>query len=123
MSDFDFESHLFHQAVMFHGLDMLPRLRALPQAALSEVLKAANSHNSTEPLFLMADQKVFAVPAWGGEPLSGAQVMTLIVFGIWVLAGERADQAMALLQMWPEIRVVCTLIEKGANRPAGTVFV
>lgn len=94
---------------MYRGAAMLPRLRQMKQDEIMLVMQDAQKHNLQNPLHLCADEKRFVVKSWAKKPLSGAQVLALLVFGLWVSVGENEDRASGLLVDWPEIKMAVTL--------------
>jgi hypothetical protein len=109
----------WHQAVMWHGVSMLPRLRRLSDEERLIVMRAAGEHNCSEPLWLFAGKRRFSIPLWSDKPLSGAEVAALMVFGLWVQCGEDEGMAGQLVGDWPEIRTAVFLVgleEKEALR-------
>jgi hypothetical protein len=114
---------IWHQAVMWHGMDMLSRLRAMTPQERWRVMHEANEHNLVEPLYLAAAARRFLVPSWDSRALTGAQVTALLVFGLWVHVGEREAMATGLLKSWPFLKTVSLLVDKGVNRTADSVCV
>jgi hypothetical protein len=112
---------IWHQAVSWHGLDMIPRLRAMTPAERMRVMHEANEHNSVEPLWLVAAERRFLVPSWDSKPVTGAQVAALLVFGLWVHVGEREEVASGLVKDWPFLKTVSMLVDKGVKRTADAV--
>lgn len=111
--------HFWHQAVMWYGVGMLPRLRELSWEKRQQVMLEASEHSYREPLHF-CQQAQFIVPSWGDKKLSGGQVCALMVFGLWVQMGEREEMCSGLVHDWPEIRMACNLtgrIEPTENGP------
>lgn len=104
---------VFHQAVMWRGLDMLPRLRAMSAEERMRVMQEASEHSSATPLWLDASRRKFTVASWDLKPITGAQVTALLVFGLWVHLGEREEMAGGLVTDWPEIKVASYLSRLG----------
>lgn len=112
----------WHQAVMWRGVEMLPRLRQLSPSERLIVMKEADTHNLSEPLWLAAKEQRFSVPSWSEKPLTGAGVCALLVYGLWVQTGEDEGMASGLLRSWPEIRdaaELCRIFE--ASRAGETL--
>lgn len=99
-------------AVMFHGAAMLPRLRTMPREQVQKVAQEAGDISLGYPLH-MAGRKTFMVPSWGEKELSGMQVVALMVFGLWVLCGEREEMCSALVESWPirEAVLLCSKLQ------------
>lgn len=89
--------------MMYHGAAMVRRLREFSADKRMALMQEANELSLVNPLYITGPKKQFIVPSWSQEPLSGAQVIGLIVFGMWVHIGEREDLAIGLLADWPEI--------------------
>jgi hypothetical protein len=103
------QSDVWHMAVMWHGVAMLPRLRSLSADERMRVMKEAGEWNLREPLWLLGSNYKCAVPSWSAKPCSPAQVTALMVFGLWVQVGEDEGMAAMLIKDWPEIRVAIRL--------------
>lgn len=93
----------WHQIVMLHGSAMVRRLREFSAAKRITMLQETNRICAENALHIAGPTKQFVVPSWSPEPLSGGQVVGLMVFGAWVHLGEREDLAAGLLADWPEI--------------------
>jgi hypothetical protein len=93
----------WHMAVVRCGVEMLPRLRVLTHDERRLVMQEASDWSAVEPLWLLSEKRKLAVQSWSDKSCSPAQVMALIVFGLWVQLGEREDSAPALWADWPEI--------------------
>jgi hypothetical protein len=93
----------FHTAVMYHGISMLPKLRELTREQTIAVMREAQEHSIRNPLHLCADKK-FLVKSWGENLLSGAQVIALLVYGLWVSVDETEERALGLMSDWQEIK-------------------
>jgi len=102
-------------AVMWHGVSMLPRLRGMSPESLKRLLDEANEHNMSEPLHFCHGPR-FVVPSWGARKLTGGQVTALLVFGLWVMVGEKEQMASCLLDGWPEIKMACLLAREKETR-------
>ena len=87
-------------SLIYHGAAMLPRLRAMSFDERRRMLLQADAHAERQPLHLHREKNL-SVPLWGDEPLSGAQVLALMAFGVWVQCGEDENIAGALLDAWP----------------------
>lgn len=95
------ENPALYGAIMMHGAAVLPRLRTISETVLANILSETNTVNMSTPLHLAGSQPQFIVPSWTTEKLTGAQVLALMVFSLWVACGEREEQARPLLQAWP----------------------
>lgn len=97
----------YQGSVMWHGVALLPRLRALNPAELRLVINQASELNSVNPLFMQpfAGTPQFKVPALPSpEPdtlYSGCQVIAIMVFGLWVSVGEDEELCEGLMRAWP----------------------
>jgi len=104
----------FHQAVMFHGVAMLPRLRSMSDEERMKVMREAGEITLANPIHVnISGVKKHMVPSWGSKALTAGEVMALIVFGLWVHVGEREDAAIGLLADWPEIKQAMDLDAMG----------
>ena len=92
---------LWHQAVLWLGVGMLPRLRQMTAAQRLTVMREAEEHSNREPLWYWAAERKFTVPSWDPAPLTGAQVVALMVYGLWVQMGEDAEMCSGLVESWP----------------------
>lgn len=88
-------------AVMWFGVGMLPLLRRMPLERVQKIANEASDISVMTPLHLMGPDKQFVVPSWNDEKLSGCQVITLMVFGLWVMCGEDKEAARPLYEKWP----------------------
>jgi hypothetical protein len=95
---------IYHQTVMWRGLGMLLRLRKMSDAERMKVMKEASELSLLEPVHIYFNDTKFKVESWDSKPISGAQVIALLVFGMWVHTGEKEDAAAGLLADWPELR-------------------
>lgn len=88
---------------MLHGVASLRRLREMPYATVQQIGREANQLNMECPLFLpeYAGKAQFLVPSYSPEKLSGAQVLAVMVFSLWVMCGESEDNAAPLVRAWP----------------------
>lgn len=98
----------FKQAVMMHGVAMLPRLREMAWAQRMKCMTEAQEITLRTPVWMdaTADKKkgmVYKVDSWSPECISGAQVIALMVFGLWVSVGESEENATGILVDWPDI--------------------
>jgi hypothetical protein len=94
----------FHQAVMFHGVAMIRRLREMTIDERMHAMQEAEAITLRNPIWLsITDKKEHVVPGWNAEPITAAQVLAIIVFGMWVQVGENEELAGGLLAVWPEI--------------------
>lgn len=103
LAEYPHEGAAWRQIVMLHGSAMVPRLREFSAAQRTALLHEATQISLENALHIAGPKKQFVVPIWGPEPLSGGQVVGLMVFGAWVHVGEREDLAAGLLADWPEI--------------------
>lgn len=106
------QSESLHMAVMYHGVSMLPRLRKMNPQELMRVMKEADNYSAHNPLHLCAAEKRFSVNSWSDKPLSGAQVIALLVYGLWVSVGENEERASGLLSDWSEIKLAVALAKE-----------
>lgn len=104
----------FHMAVFWYGVDFLPRLRCLSFEERQQLLQEADAHSLCGPLHATPKAR-FLVPSWSEEPLTGGEVVALLVFGLWVQCGEDEQIAGALLNDWPEIRAAVILASEDAR--------
>ena len=95
----------FKQAVMMRGVGMLPRLRSMHWVQRMKVMKEAQEITLRDPVWISDPRKLLAhqVPSWSDTRISAAQVIALMVFGLWVSVGEREEMAQGLLADWPDI--------------------
>ena len=102
-------------AVIMFGVSMLPELRRMDWADLKELLMQVSDIINELPVWMELGPKEKArlkFDRWhGGEQLSGWQVISLMVFGIYVLCGESEHVASPLLEVWP-IREAIALAPK-----------
>jgi len=95
------QSDELKMAVLWYGVEMLPRLRSLPIVRLNELTYQASQISEQQPLHLCQEPQ-FVIPAWDpNKKLTGGQVIALMVFGLWVTCGENEDMAAALANRWP----------------------
>ena len=119
-SHLDGATHVgFKQAVMMHGVAMLPRLRELEWGTRMQVMKEAQRITLQDAVWIdvhgdPAKIKKYKVPSWLNESISAAQVIALMVFGLWVSVGEREDLAAGLLADWPDIPAYVKLYAEGS---------
>src|SRR5690349_652955 len=101
-------------AVMWHGVEMLPKLRSLAIVRLNEVTYQAARISEQQPLHLCQEPQ-FVIRAWEpGKKLTGGQVIALMVFGLWVTCGENEELAAALADKWP-VREAVKLARAAGN--------
>lgn len=116
----DDSNPMWKTAIMWYGVGMLPKLRAMTREQLMAVMKQAEEHSLMNPLHLMGPKPQFDVPLWSLKQLTGAQCVALLVFGLWVIQGEREDMAAGLMSDWGEtIRLAIML----ASNPDGSPHV
>lgn len=112
-------SEALKMAVLWHGVAFLPKLRTLPVDQLRAACNQASDLSGVRVLHMRPDaaSQEFELPAfpWHSK-LSGAQVITIMVFGCWVLCGEREELCSGLVEAWP-IRDALTL-SPTPNQPA-----
>jgi hypothetical protein len=106
---FNSQNESLHMAVMYHGVAMLPKLRRMSAKELMIVMHEAEEHSAHAPLHLCDGEKRFTVNSWSDSPLSGAQVIALLVYGLWVSVGENEELASGLLSDWSEIKLAVAL--------------
>lgn len=112
-------THLFDSApalagaVMFHGASMLPRLRTMTRKEVSDLSLQACVHNMEFPLHMATAKDKFDVPLWSDKPLSGAQVIALMVTSLWMLCNEDEHLCGPLVERWP-IREMVALAGKSS---------
>lgn len=103
------ESESMKIAVMWYGVGMLPMLRKASREQLICIMKEADKHNMAEPLW-MCPKPQFMVPCWSEQPLTGCQVIALMVFGLWVSCEESEELASGLMNYWGDyIKTAVTL--------------
>ncbi len=92
--------------VLWKGVSVLPRLRAMDGVTLRQLRQELNALNGEVPLHLfhelpkqLKDKIVF--PSWSPRPVTGAEAIALMVFTLWVTMGERADACLSLCDAWP----------------------
>ncbi len=106
-------------AVMWHGVAFLPRLRALPRAELHRACTQASDLSGERVLHMAPDaaSQEFELPAFPWHRrLSGAQVIAVMVFGLWVLCDEREELCSGLVEAWP-VRDAMVLSPTPARAP------
>jgi hypothetical protein len=96
--DLKARSDIAKGAVCFYGADMLPVLRAMEPSARRDLLKRASNLSQVNPLHLVPGP--FRLDGWHDE-LTGLQVITLMVFGTFVEAGENPEVCSPLMEAWP----------------------
>lgn len=87
-------------SLILYGAAMLPRLRAMSHERRRRLLIQADRVGETVPLHLHRAATLH-VPLWSPEPLTGAKLLALLVFGLWVQCSEREETAGPLLEAWP----------------------
>ncbi|HEX6749887.1 MAG TPA: hypothetical protein VF092_21520 [Longimicrobium sp.] len=85
-------------AVGFYGVQILPRLRAMDPDVRRKMLVEAKSLSGE--VTLQHSRGPHRLPGWDA-PLSGLQVVTIMVFGLFVELGERQDLCEPLMETWP----------------------
>lgn len=98
----------FKNAVMMHGVAMLPRLREMTWDQRMKVMHDAQAITLQNPVWLdvsvdIQKLKKYKVSSWSDDAISAAQVVALMVFGLWAAVGEREDMAQGLLADWSDI--------------------
>lgn len=91
-------------SIMWHGVAFLPYLRELPFDQLKLACTQASDLSGERVLHMNPDasSQEFELSAFPWhKKLSGAQVITVMVFGLWVLCGERGEMCSALVEAWP----------------------
>jgi hypothetical protein len=78
-------------AILGHGRLMLPRLRGLAYPDLHALIQSADKYLAQYPLHQSGDM-TFEMPLWGRR-MAGAELVALVVFGLWVYMGEDAPLA------------------------------
>jgi hypothetical protein len=99
----------WHMAVMWYGVEVLPRLRSMSADERMRVMKEAGDWSLREPLWLLGSKYKCTMPSWSEKPISPAHVTALMVFGLWVQVGEDEDMASGLVRDWPEIKTAVFL--------------
>jgi hypothetical protein len=100
----DAQQEGFRRIVMYHGAAFVPRLREFSAAKRIVMMLEASEVSLVNELHMPPfDKKRFIVPSWGRELLTGAQVVGLMAFGMWVHVGEDEERAAVLLAEFPEI--------------------
>ncbi len=97
-------SEALKMAVMWHGVAFLPALRALPYDQLKQACDQASALSGERVLHMQPDasSQEFELAAFPWKTkLSGAQVIAVMVFGLWVSMGEREGMCSALVEAWP----------------------
>jgi hypothetical protein len=107
MSSFDHSSKSdlsrFQAHVMAQACAVLPRLRAMSEPELSAVLTEVDAINQAVPLAFMPGQR-YVISAWDTQQaIDGIEIVALLVFGLWVQAGESEADAEPLLRQWPSL--------------------
>lgn len=105
-------------SILWHGVSMLPRLRALQPRELLALMQQADAHFERGPLTTGSDRR-YPMP---GDPegMTGAQLTAVLVFGLWVYLGEDERAAAGLLGDWGEtIRLACVLRPQATARREG----
>lgn len=83
------------------GRELLPRLRSLSTGELQDLLVEVDTINQGQPLQFMGGAQFF-LENWNGHgKLTAIQLIALYVVGLWVQAGENADNGAFLLEKWP----------------------
>jgi hypothetical protein len=102
MPDYAAAHESFRMAVMFHGVALLPKLRALTRDQLHETIGSASRYMVERPLFCVphVNTREHVLPHLPA-PMSGAQVVAAAVFGLYVALGENDELAGPLVENWP----------------------
>jgi hypothetical protein len=88
-------------AVMWFGASQLPRLRTLPFDELKKLTQECSDICQENPLHMTGPQ-TFLIKTWSQEkPLTGGQIISLMVFGLWVMLGEQEEMCSGLVEAWP----------------------
>ncbi len=87
-------------AVMWYGVSQLPRLRTMTFEQLRKLTQECSNICQENPLHMTGPQ-TFVIPAWSEKPLTGCQIISLMVFGLWVMVGEQEDMCSGLVEAWP----------------------
>lgn len=91
----------FKSAVMFFGASQLPRLRTQTFDELKAITQECSNICQEHPLHLTGEQ-TFLIKTWNPDkPLTGCQIISLMVFGLWVMMGEREELCSGLVEAWP----------------------
>jgi len=97
-------SEALKMAVLWHGVAFLPALRALPREQLQAACDQASALSGEHVLHMRPDASTqqFELTAfpWKNK-LSGAQIIAVLVFGLFVLCGEREEMCSGLVEAWP----------------------
>ena len=101
--------------VMWKGVEVLPRLRAMENDALQNLRCELNAMNGEVPLHLFEElpevlKNKIVFPSWNAAPVTGVEAITLMVFILWVTMGERAEMCLSLCEAWP-INEVLVLVD------------
>lgn len=115
-------SEALKMAVLWHGVAFLPKLRELPRAQLQQACDQASALSGERVLHVQPDassQEFELVTFPWHKKLSGAQVIAVMVFGLWVLMGEREEMCSALVEAWP-IRDALILAPRSGAAPCQT---
>ena len=99
---------------MWHGIAMLPRLRALSGRELLALMRQVDVHLDQSPVWLTGEKRY---PMLGDKQgLTGAQLTAVMVFGLWVYVGEDERAAGGLMGDWGlEIRSALMLAPKESS--------
>lgn len=96
--------------LVFYGQWLLPIFRDMSREKLQAILKAAGDINARDAIHLVHDEK-YSIPEFeDGMKLTGGKVMAIMVFGLYVLMGERDELCGTLLDSWPEIKMAKMLL-------------
>ena len=88
-------------AVMWYGIGQLPRLRNMSLDDLKRLTQECSEICQENPLHMTGSQ-AFTVNTWNSEkPLTGCQIIALMVFGLWVMMGEDEEMCSGLVEAWP----------------------
>lgn len=100
---------LLKTAVMWYGVSFLPRLRRFERGHLKRVLFEASDINQEHPVHLIHEKRLVC-PSWSDKPLTGGEIIALMVFGLFVYMGEDETMCSPLLEAWP-IKEAVQLVE------------
>jgi hypothetical protein len=81
------EYEAWHEAVREAGRAMLPRLRALSLPDLHALVLAADAPLNQWPVYQTGERR-YAMPLWDKRGMTGAELVALVVFGLWLYMGE-----------------------------------
>lgn len=99
------KSQSLRNAILCYGMAFLPKLRELTFERRRSLLNEVQAICGEHPLHMLPKPK-FVLENWSKDKLSGAQVLTLMILGIWLHMGERKDLCGALIDTWPILEIV-----------------